>query len=88
MFYENHYAFETFTDVVAELEEDDMIAESLADNIAVILQNHGLLTTGKSVGAAVTNFWLVESCCESQLLARAAGELKSIPLTLPLKQKR
>lgn len=77
-FYQNHSIFDVFTGVVAELSEGDMIAEALGDNAAVILQNHGLLTVGTSLDAAVANFALLDSCCQSQLLAQAAGELKLI----------
>ena len=55
-----------------------MIAEALSTNAAVILQNHGLLTVGKSVDAACANFVMMDSCCHSQLLAQAAGELVEI----------
>lgn len=78
VFYENHSVFDVFTGVVAELDEGDMIAESLGNKAAVILQNHGLLTVGKSLDAAVANFAMLDSCCHSQLLAQAAGELKII----------
>lgn len=88
VFYENHSVFETFTGVVAELAEGDMIAESLGDHAAVILQNHGLLTTGKSVDAAVANFAMMEGCCQSQLLAQAAGEMKLISHEIALKTRQ
>ncbi|GGI71334.1 class II aldolase/adducin family protein [Shewanella gelidii] len=78
MFYDNHSVFDTFTGVVAELSEGDMIAAALAEHTAVILQNHGLLTVGKSVDAAAANFVMMDSCCQSQLLAQAAGSLKTI----------
>ena len=88
VFYENHGLFDTFTGVVAELEEGDMIAESLANGLAVILQNHGLLTVGKSVDAAVANFVMMDSCCQSQLLAQAAGELKAIGHDIAIKTRQ
>ena len=78
LFYENHGLFDTFTGVVSDAEEGDMIAAAMGDTTAVILQNHGLLTVGKTVDAAVANFVMMDSCCESQLLAQAAGELKPI----------
>lgn len=87
MFYQNHGLFDHFTGVVAELDEGDLIAEALSDNIAVILQNHGLLTVGKTVDAATANFVIMDSCCESQLLAQAAGELKPIPHDIALKTR-
>ena len=88
VFYENHSLFDIFTGVVAELDEGDMIANSLADNAAVILQNHGLLTVGTSVDAAVANFVLMDSCCQSQLLAQAVGELKLISHDIAIKTKQ
>lgn len=88
MFYNNHSVFETFTGVVAETEEGDLIAESLQNHAAAILQNHGLLTVGKTVDAAAANFVMMESCCHSQLLAQAAGELKLIPHEIAEKTRR
>ncbi|WP_448211786.1 class II aldolase/adducin family protein [Colwellia sp. MEBiC06753] len=78
MFYQNHGLFKEFSGVVAVSEEGDLIAQALADNIAVILQNHGLLTVGRSVDAAAANFVMMDSCCHSQLLAQSAGELQPI----------
>ena len=78
LFYENHSLFGTFTGVVAETDEGDMIAEALSDKAACILQNHGLLTVAKSVDAAVANFVMMESCCKSQMLAQSVGELQLI----------
>lgn len=88
LFYENHGLFNTFTGVVADTEEGDLIAEALADHTAVILQNHGLLTVGKSLDAAVANFCMMESCCQSQLLAQSAGELQLIEQDIAIKTKQ
>lgn len=78
IFFDNHGLFDTFTGVVSDTEEGDMIAESLGDSLGVILQNHGLLTVGKTVDAAAANFLMMDSCCQSQLLAQAAGPLALI----------
>lgn len=88
MFYENHGLFGDFTGVVAETNEGDLIAQALSSHTAVILQNHGLLTVGKTVDAACANFVMMESCCESQLLAQAAGELKPIPHEIAAKTRQ
>ncbi|GAC31988.1 class II aldolase/adducin family protein [Paraglaciecola polaris] len=87
IFYENQGLFSTFTGVVADKDEGDMIAESLAQHCAVILQNHGLITVGSSVDAAVANFILMDSCCQSQLLAQAAGSLTLIEHDIALKTR-
>lgn len=88
MFYKNHGIFSTFTGVVAVTEEGDLIAEALGDNMAVILQNHGLLTVGKTVDAAAANFVIMDSCCESQLMVQAAGEPQLIPDDIALQTRR
>ncbi|AXR06288.1 class II aldolase/adducin family protein [Salinimonas sediminis] len=78
MFYQNHALFSHFDGVVADTREGDMIAEALDTHCALILQNHGLLTVGSSVDAAAANFVMLDSCCHSQLLAQAAGQVKLI----------
>ncbi len=88
MFYNNHGLFETFTGVVADTSEGDLIVEALQDYAGVILQNHGLLTVGSTVDAAAANFVMMEGCCHSQLLAQAAGELKLIPHEIAQKTKQ
>lgn len=47
-------------------------AQSITDNKAAILQNHGLLTVGETVESAVWWFIAMERCCQAQLLAQAA----------------
>jgi len=87
-FYQNHSVLDVFTGVVADADEGDMIAKALGNNIAVILQNHGLLTVGSSVDAAVANFAMMDSCCHSQLLAQAAGELTLIGHDIAIKTRQ
>jgi ribulose-5-phosphate 4-epimerase/fuculose-1-phosphate aldolase len=85
--YQNHAVFDDFTGVVVETEVGDRIARALDHKIAVILQNHGLLTTGVTVDAAIYLFLLMERCCQSQLLAEAAGEPIKIPHEVALKTR-
>src|SRR6267142_516697 len=72
-FYGDHALFDDYTGVVLDPEEGKRIAHALGDNKAVILRNHGLLTTGYSVDAAVWTFITMERSCQAQLLAEAAG---------------
>ena len=72
-FFEDHGLFDDFTGVVLDLEEGKRIAAALGDNKAVILRNHGLLTVGHTVDAAVWSFITMERSCQAQLLAEAAG---------------
>jgi ribulose-5-phosphate 4-epimerase/fuculose-1-phosphate aldolase len=72
-FFEDHGLFDDYTGVVLDLEEGKRIAVALGDTKAVILRNHGLLTVGHSVDAAVWTFITMERSCQAQLLAEAAG---------------
>jgi ribulose-5-phosphate 4-epimerase/fuculose-1-phosphate aldolase len=72
-FFEDHGLFDDFTGVVLDVEEGKRIGAALGDNKAVILRNHGLLTVGHSVDAAVWSFITMERSCQAQLLAEAAG---------------
>lgn len=65
--------------VVLDLETGRLMAEALGDKKALIHQNHGLITCGGSVDAAVWWFVALERCCQSQLLAQAAGDPIEIP---------
>ncbi len=77
-FYDDHVLFDDYTGVVLETDEGDRIAEALGDKRAAILKNHGLLTTGESVDAALWAFLSMDRCCQSQLLAEAAGQMERI----------
>lgn len=72
-FYDSHALFDDYTGVVLDVEEGKRIAHALGDNKAVILRNHGLLTVGSTVDAAVWWFVTMERSCQAQLLAMAAG---------------
>ena len=78
-FYGDHSLFDDYTGVVLDLEEGKRIAHALGENKAVILRNHGLLTTGHSVESAAWSFIAMERACQAQLLAEAAGTPVSIP---------
>lgn len=67
--YKNHSVYENFGGVVLEKEEGQRLAKALGNGKAIILQNHGLLTTGSTVDEAGYLFTLMERCCEVQMLA-------------------
>jgi ribulose-5-phosphate 4-epimerase/fuculose-1-phosphate aldolase len=78
-FYDDHSLFDDYTGVVLDPEEGKRIAHALGENKAVILRNHGLLTTGYSVDEAAWTFITMERTCQAQLLAEAAGAPIHIP---------
>ncbi|KAK7733638.1 hypothetical protein SLS57_000653 [Botryosphaeria dothidea] len=72
-FYNDHVVYESFNGIVLAEEEGKNIASSLDNKKAALLQNHGLLTVGKTVEEAVFWFVSLEKCCKAQLLADAAA---------------
>lgn len=77
-FYEDHGLFDDYTGVVFDPEEGARLAKALGQYKAVILRNHGLLTVGQNVDEAVWWFITMDRCCQSQLMAEAAGTPISI----------
>jgi ribulose-5-phosphate 4-epimerase/fuculose-1-phosphate aldolase len=78
-FYDDHSIFEEFSGVVLDTSEGEKIAKALGHRKAVILQNHGILTVGQSVEAAVWRYLALENACQVQLLAQAAGKTRPMP---------
>ena len=68
--------------VVLSTEEGKRIAAKLGNMNAIILQNHGLLTVGRTVDEAVAQFGAMDRCCAAQLLADAAAAGRGIKPTL------
>jgi ribulose-5-phosphate 4-epimerase/fuculose-1-phosphate aldolase len=73
VFYGQHEVFDEYTGVVLDLSEGERIAKVLGDKRAVILANHGLLSTGPTVESACWWYILLENVCHAQILAEAAG---------------
>jgi ribulose-5-phosphate 4-epimerase/fuculose-1-phosphate aldolase len=72
-FYKDHTLYESFDGVVLGEAEGKAIAEALGNHKAALLQNHGLLTCGRSVESTVFWFMSLERCCQVQLMADAAA---------------
>ena len=86
-FYETQGIYKDFSGVVEEVDEGDLIAEALGDKKVIILQNHGILTTGPSVDIALWFYTSMERCCQAQLMADAAGETQLIPHETAIKTR-
>jgi len=71
-FYQDHGLFTGYGGVVYDSEEGIKIVAALGSCKAGILQNHGLITVGKTVEEAVWWFVSMERCCQAQLIAEAA----------------
>lgn len=65
-FYKDHTVYTAFRGVVLAEEEGHAIAAALGPRKAALLQNHGLLTCGKTIESAVFWFMSLEKCCHAQ----------------------
>lgn len=69
-----HQVYSDFGGVVLDPKEGERLARTLGPNgKGLILQNHGLLTVGKTIDEAAYLFCLLETCCEIQLKVEAAA---------------
>lgn len=73
-FYNSHGVYAQFGGIVLDRDEGKRIASVLGpQGKAVILQNHGLLTVGRSVDEAAFWFISLDKTCHAQLLVDAAA---------------
>jgi ribulose-5-phosphate 4-epimerase/fuculose-1-phosphate aldolase len=65
--------------IVIEAALAEQFATAFGDKRVAIYGGHGLFTTGETIDEAAWWFVLMNRCCESQLLAEAAGAPKQWP---------
>ena len=58
-----------------EKDEAPRIVEELGSSHVMIMRNHGLLTTGRSVPEAFLQLYRLERACQTQIDAGAAGTI-------------
>lgn len=74
MFYEDLAVYAGFGGPVLDLSEGDNLVDALGPTKKnIILQDHGILTTGGTIGEAVAYFIALERACQTQLLVDAAA---------------
>lgn len=75
MFY-GQVGYHEFEGIALDLSERERLVRDLGDNAVMILRNHGLLTTGRSVSEAWVRMYFLEKVCSAQLalMSAAAGE--------------
>lgn len=74
MFYNDLAVYDGFGGPVLDPSEGDHLVAALGPTKKnIILQNHGILTAGSTVGEAVAYFIALERACETQMLVDAAA---------------
>lgn len=79
MFYDR-VAYHPFEGIALDWDEQERLVADLGDKNILILQNHGLLTVGKTVGEAFSLMYNLEQACRIQVAALSTGRaLKLAP---------
>lgn len=73
-FYGN-VAYHGYEGIALDMDEQQRLVADLGNKPVMILRNHGLLTTGRSVAEAFLRMYYLEKACEIQLAAQSAGQL-------------
>jgi ribulose-5-phosphate 4-epimerase/fuculose-1-phosphate aldolase len=81
----NKLAYHDYEGPSLDLDERGRLLKNLGDNQAMMLRNHGLLTTGRTVPEAFLRLYRLERACQIQLDAAAAGTLNIMGDNLAIK---
>lgn len=75
----NRIAYHDYEGLSLDLSERERIVESMGDKKYLILRNHGLLTTGRSVAEAFVRMVYLNRACEIQVATLSAGQKLTMP---------
>ena len=65
--------YHDYEGVALNAEEKPRLVADLGARAFLILRNHGLLTAGATIADAFLYMYLLETACQTQLLAQSAG---------------
>ena len=68
-------AYHSYEGIALDMDEQQRLVADLGDKPVMILRNHGLLATGRSVAEAFLRMFYLEKACEIQLAAQSAGQV-------------
>ena len=73
-------AYHDYEGVALNDDEKPRLVAELGDNNALMLRNHGLLTTGATIADAFLMMYVFETACQIQVMAQSSGgELIPVP---------
>jgi len=67
-------SYHDYEGIALDLSERERIVKSLGTNQALVLRNHGLLTTGATAGRMFNNMFYLERACEIQVATLSMGQ--------------
>ncbi len=75
----NRVAYHDYEGISLDLDERARIVQSMGKSEYLILRNHGLLTTGRSVAEAFTRMFYLNRACEIQVQTLSMGQKVILP---------
>ena len=72
-------AYHDYEGVVLTMDERERMLSNMGDAEVLMLRNHGVLVTGKTVAMAFNNIYRIERACRSQLMALACNSKMILP---------
>ena len=67
----DYISYHDFEGVALRSEEQERLLDSIGSNPLLILRNHGLLATGRTIEEAFVRLWTLQMACETQLLTES-----------------
>ena len=64
-------SYHDFEGVVLRDDEQERLVNSIGSNPLLILRNHGLLSTGRTIEEAFVRLWTLQMACETQVLTES-----------------
>ena len=74
MYVYDDLAYHPYEGISNDLDERERLSASLGDKNSMILQNHGLLTVGKTVAEAFVRMYWLDFVCRVQLRVLSSGQ--------------
>jgi len=68
-----HLAYHNYEGIALDLDERQRLVADLGEHRSMILANHGLLTSGRSIPEAFNNIYYLERACQAQIAAQSGG---------------
>ena len=72
-------AYHDYEGVALRLEERERLVANLGNREAMVLRNHGLLTTGASIPECFNNMYRLERACQLQVMALSCNTELQLP---------
>ncbi len=71
--------YHPFEGITTDADEQVRIVAALGSNSVLVLQNHGLLSVGRTIGEALAWMFAAQKACEIQIAAASTGRPQILP---------